>query len=164
VRRGTFGDETSDEDEYIAFIRGIEAELRHALVARFGTARGTEAHHEALAFAWEHWDRVRALEKPIAYLFTVGRSRTRQLWRSPPALVPTDKRADENHFEPKLARAVEGLSPRQRTAVVLVVGFGWSYTEVAELLSIKKATVQRHVDRGLAALRGALGVEESDRD
>lgn len=141
-----------------------EARLRHALVARFGSARGVEAHAEALAYAWEQWHRVKLMEKPIPYLFTVGRSRTRRFWRTPPVFAPSNTAAEDRHFEPKLPGAVERLSGRQRTAVILVVGFGWSYSEVAELMSVSKATVQRHVDRGLESLRATLGVTETDCD
>jgi RNA polymerase sigma-70 factor (ECF subfamily) len=49
------------------------------------------------------------------------------------------------------------LSVRQRQAVVLVNAFGYSHSEVAELLGVSKATVQTHADRGLARLRAHLG-------
>jgi DNA-directed RNA polymerase specialized sigma24 family protein len=147
------------ESAYLEFVSSIDAALRRALVARFGAERGTEAYCEALVFAWEHWDRVRVMERPIPYLFTVGRSRTRRMFSTRPTFVAPPGIADERQVEPKLAKALEGLSGKQRAAVVLVVAYGWSYAEVAEVMHVQKGTVQRHVDRGMGALRAVLGVK-----
>ena len=59
-------------------------------------------------------------------------------------------------FEPGLAPALKTLTARQRTAVVLVHGFGWTLREVAELTGTKVTTVQNHLERGLAKLRHTL--------
>ena len=149
------------ERDFSAFVAAVEP-LRHALAARFGAERGAEAYCEALAYAWQHWERVREIEKPIAYLFTVGRSRTRRLVPVRVSFPAPSAATGERQIEPKLARALERLSGRQRTAVVLVVAFGWSYAEVAEVMRVTKATVQRHVDRAMVALRRELGVEDPD--
>ena len=63
-------------------------------------------------------------------------------------------------FEPGLPRALAALSPRQRLAVVLVHGYGYTLREVAELTGIRPTTVQNHLARGLARLRSLLGVED----
>ena len=127
--------EQSDTDacerDYVTFVAVVEAQLRHALVARFGAERGAEAYCEALAYAWQHWERVREMQKPIPYLFTVGRSRTRRLVHGRVTFPVAGPTTVERQIEPKLARALERISSRQRTAVVLVVAFGWSYSEVA---------------------------------
>lgn len=149
------------ESAYVEFVSSVDAGLRRALVARFGAERGAEAYCEALVYAWEHWDRVRALKRPIPYLFTVGRSRTRRMLPKRAAFVAPPRGADEQYVEPKLAMALEGLSGKQRAAVVLVVAYGWSYAEVAEVMHVHKGTVQRHVDRGMTTLRATLGVEGS---
>jgi DNA-directed RNA polymerase specialized sigma24 family protein len=52
------------------------------------------------------------------------------------------------------------LSEGQRTAVVLVHGFGWTLREVGELTGVQPTTVQNHLERGLAKLRAALEVTE----
>ena len=101
------------------------------------------------------------MENPISYLFTVGRSRTRRLVPSRVSFPVSAPTAVERQIEPKLARALERLSGRQRTAVVLVVAFGWSFSEVADVMRVTKGTVQRHVDRAMTALRRELGVEDS---
>ena len=70
------------EDAFAAFVRLHERNLRIALMASYGPERGREAVCETLAYAWEHWDRVRPMEKPVGCLFRVGQSKTR------PRLIP----------------------------------------------------------------------------
>jgi RNA polymerase sigma-70 factor (ECF subfamily) len=53
-------------------------------------------------------------------------------------------------------RLLAGLSPAQRTAVVLRHVDGLSYAEIAEAVGRPEGTVKAHVHRGLAALRAAL--------
>ena len=43
---------------FTEFVRAVEPRLRIALMARYGPERGREATAEALAYAWEHWERV----------------------------------------------------------------------------------------------------------
>jgi RNA polymerase sigma factor (sigma-70 family) len=57
---------------------------------------------------------------------------------------------------------LRSLSQRQRTAVVLVHGFGWTLREVAEIMGTKITTVQNHVERGLAKLRTELGGDSNE--
>ena len=47
----------------------------------YGADMGREATAEAMAWAYEHWDRVGPMEHQVAYLFRVGQSRTRRLRR-----------------------------------------------------------------------------------
>jgi DNA-directed RNA polymerase specialized sigma24 family protein len=141
------------EAQFTAFVVEHEARLRRALVAAYGGSRGREATAEALAFAWEHWSRLSAMHNAPGYLFRVGQSRTR---RKRTVLTFAAGDGDEPLFEPGLAPALKALTPRQRTAVVLVHGFGWTLREVAELTGTKVTTVQNHLERGLAKLRHTL--------
>lgn len=65
-------------------------------------------------------------------------------------------------IEPKLAKALASMPERQRVAVVLAHGYGWTHREIADLLAIKATTVQNHVERGIAYLRKALEVEHGN--
>jgi DNA-directed RNA polymerase specialized sigma24 family protein len=68
-----------------------------------------------------------------------------------------DVGADAEHrFEPGLPGALAALSRRQRLAVVLVHGDGYTLREVAELIGIKPTTVQNHLSRGLSRLVARL--------
>jgi RNA polymerase sigma factor (sigma-70 family) len=68
----------------------------------------------------------------------------------------------EHRFEPGLPAALASLPERQRVAVVLVHGFGYTLREVADLTGIKVTTVQNHLERALRRLRDRLGVEPED--
>ena len=143
---------------FAEFVACTRPRLARALVAAYGVERGSEAVSEAMAFAWEHWDRVEVMANPAGYLYRVGQSRTRPRLRRP-AFPPVD--ADRTPWvEPGLPRALRRLSRSQRVAVVLVHGFGWTLTEVAEMTGVAKGSVQTHLTRGLSKLRTDLGEDD----
>jgi DNA-directed RNA polymerase specialized sigma24 family protein len=145
-----------DECEFEEFVLATEPRLRRALVAAYGTDRGREAVAEALAYAWEHWSRVRAMDNPAGYLYRVGQSRTRQRRTR---LIFERAATVEPGIEPRLPALLGLLSARQRVAVVLVHAYGWTLREVADLTGTRVSTVQTHLERGLRRLRAGL-VEE----
>jgi len=146
-------DTVSDFSEFFVV---AEPRLRRAFVACYGGERGREATAEALAWAWEHWTEVQAMDNPTGYLYRVGRSRTRG--RRSPVLFVRQDATTLPWIEPRLAVALGELSERQRLAVSLVHGYGWTLREVAELCGLRVTTVQNHLERGLAHLRAHLGV------
>lgn len=107
---------------------------------------------EALAYAWEHWERVRLMENPAGYLYRVGVSRVRRWRRLPPAFPPPPD-GEMPWVEPGLPRALGRLSERQRVAVVLVHCLGWTQNEVAGLLGVSRGSGQTHLERGLQTRR-----------
>ena len=139
-----------------AFYRDAEPKLRRALVAALGSEPGREAAAEALAYACEHWERVRGMDKPVGYLYRVGQTRSRS--RREPVGFPVPAEVGMPWVEPGLAGALAALSEHQRVAVVLAHGFGWTHREVGDVLGVAPSTVQNHVERGLANLRAALEV------
>jgi RNA polymerase sigma factor (sigma-70 family) len=54
-------------------------------------------------------------------------------------------------------RAYRSLSIRQRAAVTLNYGYGYSVEETADLMGCRPGTVRTHVARGLASMRKELG-------
>lgn len=140
-------------------MKKTEPRLRRAFVAAYGPDRGREATAEALAYAWEHWDRLREDVNVTGYLYRVGQSRTRP--RKHRTLFDRAVESD-GAYEPGLAPALERLSESQRIAVVLVHGFGWTMHEVAELTGVKVTSVQNHLERGLKKLRSALKVSSDE--
>lgn len=146
-----------DEQEFEAFMRRVEPGLRRALFSVLGLDRGREATAEAFAWAWENWSRIQGMDNPTGFLFRVGQSRSRR--RMTPAIFVRDD-WHEPLVEPSLGRALQELSDSQRTAVVLVYGFGWHLREVAELTGVRITSVQTHLERGLKKLRAALEVDD----
>lgn len=161
VSESRVGTVSPDEVSYTMFVREVQDRVRHALVAGFGLDVGRDAAEEALVYAWEHWERVSRLDNPAGYVFRVGQRLARRMIRrenllvvlpDPPAVVnPVD-------IEPGLPKALAALSPRQRMVVVLVDGFGFSQRETAELLGIRRTSVQKHLERGMSRLRSEMGV------
>jgi RNA polymerase sigma factor (sigma-70 family) len=149
--------------DFERFVADVEPRLRRALVAGFGTGLGRQAAADALAWAWQNWDRVRELESPVGYLYRVGRtlavrSEARDL---PVAELVAGVASPDDSFEPGLAPAIARLSEAQRCAVVLVVGFGYTLREAAEVLGVTASTVHRDTERAIARLRAELEVENA---
>ena len=145
--------------DFDAFVREVEPRLSRALAAAYGFEDGRDATAEALAYAFEHWDRLRGVANLPGYLFRVGQTRGRR--RRQPVLFAVPDAAD-HVFEPGLPAALASLSQRQRLAVVLVHGYGYTLREVAELTGIRPTTVQNHLTRGLSRLRATMGVSNDD--
>ena len=125
-------------------------------MAACGPERGRDATAEALAWAWEHQDRLADLKDPVAFLYRVGQSRSRsrrRIW-----VLPASTSWSEPWIEPALGKALKELSDHQRICVILVHSFSWTLSEVADLFGIKVTTVQSHLDRGLNRLRRTLEV------
>ena len=141
---------------FTEFVEAVEPRLSYALGLAYGVETGREATADALAYAWEHWDRVSGLENAPGYLFRVGQSSARR-YRKRPLRLPRIGTSELPDVEPGLPVALESLSGRQRSIVVLVHGQGFSEREVAELLGISRGTVRKHAERGLEKLRRQLG-------
>lgn len=146
-----------DNATFERFVERHEARLRRALGASYGAALGAEACAAAMAWAWETWPKAEELANPVAYLYKVGRSSLRldRVHESPRAEVP-DRSVDVAHTDPDLVDALGELTVPQRTAVVLVHGFGWTLAEAAAVLDVEVSTVRNHIRRGLARLHTTL--------
>ncbi len=144
------------EEGFRAFVAQVEPRLRRGLMAAYGSDRGREATAEALAVAWERWEKVRQMVNPVGYLFRVGQSRTRG--RKQRSLFSRSEDA-EVWVEPGLPKALGNLPERQRVVVYLVHAYGFPVHEVADLMAIREATVRTHLHRGLSSLRRSLKVD-----
>ena len=102
---------------------------------------------------------------PMGYLYRVGRTAALRALGQPAASASTDfaghpAQWELPNFEPNLAKFLAGLPERQRVAVWMVHGLGFSNREVAELLECSRPTVATHVRRALARLRREFGVDD----
>jgi RNA polymerase sigma factor (sigma-70 family) len=149
-----------DRAAFEHFVGEVGPRLGRALAAAYGFEDGQDATAEALAYAWQHWQRLQHIENLPGYLFRVGQTRGRRRKRLP-VLFEIDESGD-HRFEPGLPRALAALTQRQRLAVVLVHGYGCTLREVAELTGTKPTSVQNHLSRGLARLRNSLGVDDEN--
>lgn len=136
--------------------------LRAGLVAAYGAQVGLDAAAEAMAYGWEHWDRLEVMGNPAGYLYRVGQTAARKA-RRPARIAPPVELASIPDVEPALIPALADLSELQRTCVLLVVAFGWTRVETGDLLGIDESTVRTHLRRGLARLQNALEVPTDAR-
>ena len=143
------------------FAASLGLRLRVALVAAYGPEVGLDAAAEAIAYGWQHWERVGGMSNPAGYLYRVGQSAARRefgrrniyMQRDPDPVLPD--------FDPGLVPALRRLTEHQRVAVVMVHGYGWSQAEVADVLSVTPSTVRMHIARAMAQLKQALEVAEN---
>jgi DNA-directed RNA polymerase specialized sigma24 family protein len=149
-----------DIDDYAVSIAPAVEAARRALVARFGVEVGPDIAAEVEAWAWEHQDEVLGVQNPAGYLFRVGQSRARRYlrWRRS---APWSPLPDSQAFpDVDLERAVARLPHAQRSAVLLVHSFGYSYRETADLLGVTESAIRNHVHRGMQRLRELLEVSD----
>jgi RNA polymerase sigma factor (sigma-70 family) len=145
---------------FTEFVRKVGPRLNQSLIAALGAEVGREAAAEALAWAWEHWSRLRGMDNPAGYLYRLGRNRGIGALRRRPVFPPVPEASDHDPWvEPGLPAALARLSEMQRVVVLLLHAFGWTYREVAEHLGLATSTVQGYAERGMAKLRHDLRVE-----
>jgi RNA polymerase sigma-70 factor (ECF subfamily) len=147
----------STDRAFSEFVETHGERLRRVLVAGYGVEVGNDACAEALAYAWEHWDRVGVLHNPVGYLYRVAQSSTRRHRRwTRRVTLPLESPPEQGTLDPDLSSALGRLSQRQRQCVVLVHVFDWTYQQTADALNLPLTSVRNHLHRGLKALRTTL--------
>jgi len=143
--------------EFSTFADDAGERLRRSLVAGYGVEIGNDICADALAYAWEHWERVRGLDNPVGYLYRVAQSANRRhrRWRRRPPF-PVENARNAEPLDPELGNALGRLTRNQRSCVVLVHVYDLTYRQTADALNIPVSSVRNHVHRGLVALRKAL--------
>jgi DNA-directed RNA polymerase specialized sigma24 family protein len=154
---GTSSCQEPTRRDFDSFFTEDGARLRRALVATYGPDIGTDVTEDALAWAWEHWARVQEMANPVGYLYRVGQSAARRhhRWQRPLDLPP-EVRFDADDTGPGLDLALAYLTAGQRAAVLCVHGYGWTYAETAEALSVSVIRVRNDLHRGMKRLRRDL--------
>lgn len=146
-------DDMASFDDLIGSVR---ARLRPVLWSKWGIEVGSDLCAEVEEYAWTHRQRLLGMANPLGYLYRVSQSRARRYTRWSRRAHFPDEFPDIAHDDPELhdtLQVLAGLNENQRTCVLLVHGFGWTYDEVAELLGVSRAAVNNHVHRGLSRLR-----------
>jgi RNA polymerase sigma factor (sigma-70 family) len=155
----------------IAFEEFFDAErvrLFRAMFAITGSRQEAEdVSQEAFMKLWERWDDVAAMEQPVGYLhrtaINVSRDRRRRFVHGMKRAIGLSPAPDayEAVEARSMAAAVLGtLTPRQRTAVVLTEGLGYSAEEAGAILGIKGSTVRALLFQARASVKGSM--ERSD--
>lgn len=136
--------------------------LRLCYLTTLDVEAAADAAQEALGRAWRDWDRVSAAgSDPGAWTRTVALNLCRDGWRRartaaarvPP---PTAPRPDDLP-DVDLRRALAGLAPRQREAVVLRYWGDLDLAAVAEAMGVSVGSVKQHLARAHRRLGAELG-------
>jgi RNA polymerase sigma-70 factor, ECF subfamily len=142
--------------------------VRAFFVLTADQAEAEELAQEAMARAYERWDRVGAMASPAGYIYRTGvnlnRHRLRHLAVQARRLL-TMVRDPQTEQAPgvrrEIAEAIASLSVAQREAFMLVEWLGLSAEEAARTLGISPISVRSRVHRARGALRERLSDEEA---
>lgn len=144
------------EEDFDVFVMRTQPQLERALAGHLPATRVGDAVAEALAYAWEHRDRVLSMVNPVGYLYRVAQSKAR---RRKQGFLPWSSDDALPDIEPGLPAALAALSPKQSEAIWLVHATGMSHVEAGEAMGISASTVANHLERGMTRLRDELGVD-----
>jgi RNA polymerase sigma-70 factor (ECF subfamily) len=141
------GDRTLSFEEFFA---NEHVRLFKALVVITGDRHQAEdICQDAFLRVWERWDRVVAMEDPAGYLHRTAMNAFRDTHRRLMLLLKRAVRPAPSHDDyvaaearADAARVLGALAPRQRAAIVLTEGLGYSAEEAGRLLGIKGSTVR----------------------
>jgi len=155
----------SDREDFAAFFDGHHASLFGALyLLTRNRYEAEEIMQDAFLKVFERWGRVVSLDDPVGYLYRTAMNLFRKRWRRASmamrrtiGLISRDDEIAQIELRVDVVRAVASLSPRQRTAIVLIDLLDLSSEEAGRILGISPGTVRMHASRGRAALAALLG-------
>jgi RNA polymerase sigma-70 factor (ECF subfamily) len=147
-------------------------EMEHVRLGRavfLLTANGSEAEdliQEAMARAYERWDRVSRMAEPAGYVYRIASNlhRRRARWRF--RFTQLDEGSmGRTHADPAEAAghaadvwaALRTLTADQRDAVILVEFMGYDAEAAGHVLGIEPVSVRVRLHRARAKLRETLG-------
>jgi len=120
--------------------------------------------HEAFLKMWERWDAIDEIRDVHAYLFKVAlnanRTRARTARRAARRRVPlgvVHDPFDEIELREDVRQMLQGLTPRQRAALLLLDLYDYDSGEAARIMGVRPSTVRALATQGRAALRASGG-------
>jgi RNA polymerase sigma-70 factor (sigma-E family) len=157
--------------DFAEFYRRSKDECLFAVLVSVGdqdTAQDLVA--EAFARAWASWRTVSKHPAPAAWVVRTAlnanvsrwRRRRREIVIPDPGLVADFAAADgsaDSSVDPRIMAALMRLPARQRQVVALRLLLDLDTNRTAQVLGIAPGTVQSHLGRAVASLRGDLTPE-----
>lgn len=145
-----------------AFFEDEKDGLLRALAVITGSrAEAEDIAQEAFTNVFERWSEVRDMDNPTGYLyrsaintFRSGRRRAGRALRRAVGLAPPPDVFAAIEDRDVALHALSRLTPRQRAALVLTEGLGYSGEEAGALLGIKASTVWALTHQARASLSG----------
>jgi RNA polymerase sigma-70 factor, ECF subfamily len=122
-----------------------------------------ELAQDAFVTLWERWERVEAMDNPAGYLYRTAmnlfrkrRRRAALVLRRAVGLAHAEDVFGAADARQMVARALAGLSRRQRAALILTELLGYTSEEAGRALGIKPVTVRVLASQGRAAMKQSL--------
>lgn len=154
-------------DELDEFVSLHYQRLVGLLVLRLKSRVSAEdVAHESLLKLVKHWDRVRLMDNPWAWLATVAINQSRSRWRRSAMadrverrLVASGEAVADSEGLADLLSVIGRLPDRQRTALLLRHHARLSVRETAEAMGCAEGTVKSLTNRAIERLRSELAEE-----
>lgn len=148
------------DQSYAEFVTGSWARLNHAAyLLTHDRHEAEELVQSVLVKTYASWPRVKQLDA-FAYTYRsvvnafIDRYRRRTALRELPApAAPSGEPASTVDDRDEILRLLAGLSPRERSIVVLRYYLDRPEAEVADMLGVSTGTVKSTASRALAKLR-----------
>jgi RNA polymerase sigma-70 factor, ECF subfamily len=137
--------------------------VRTALVVVGNVEDAKDVAQEAFARAYQHWGRVRRLDRPESWVHRVATNLAISLARR--RRPPLDRVVVVEGPEPpddRLAQLLRGLTPAQRAVVALRFYLDWSVEDVAKALGKRPGTVTALTHQAMRHLRERLTEDSRD--
>ena len=147
-----------------AFFEDEKERLLRALYLITGSAGEAEdLAQEAFTRLYERWDSVSVMDDPAGYLHRTAMNvfrnqarRAKMALKRAVGLGPEQDVFERVEDRDVATRALASLTPRQRAALVLTEGLGYSGDEAGRLLGIKASTVWALTHQARTSLRGTV--------
>jgi RNA polymerase sigma factor (sigma-70 family) len=147
-----------------AFFEREKDRLLRALYLMTGSAGEAEdLAQEAFTRVYERWDAVAVMDDPTGYLHRTAMNlfrnqvrRARVAVQRAVGLGPEQDVFKGVEDRDVATRALVSLTPRQRAALVLTEGLGYSGEEAGRLLGVKASTVWALTHQARASLRATV--------
>lgn len=119
---------------------------------------------DAFIRVWDRWSEVALMESPVGYVHRTAMNVFRNRYRRAKlalrkAIAATHVHDPIGQVEDRIAigSALDGLTTRQRAAIVLTDALGYPAEEAGRMLGVTASTVRSLASAGRAALRADVG-------
>jgi RNA polymerase sigma-70 factor (sigma-E family) len=168
--RGAGTDSEADRAVAALYAERYRSLVRLATLLVGDMATAEEVVQDSFVALHANWRRLQDVGKAAGYLrqCVVNRSHSvlrhqvvvdRSVLQPPPDVPSAEAEAMKLLSRSAVITALQGLSPRQREALVLRYYAGLSEAEIASTMGISKGTVKSNVSRAMSALRAMLAEE-----
>jgi RNA polymerase sigma-70 factor (ECF subfamily) len=157
----------SDVDDFESFFTENYGSVVRALTLAFGSRdRAEDLSQEAFAQAFRRWKRVREMNEPVGWVYTVAVNRGSRNLRHDRRPVDVSVAVRTSDLPATIANtmvletALARLAPRQRTAVVLRYFADLPVKDIADAMGCSMGTVKATIHSALKKLQVTLDAEE----